>query len=272
MRRKAQEPGLLRFFVFESRWRCRPRGFPPDIPTAFAVARATHGNRQRASRPAPARVFRQVDQHRATTRGASAVEVETVVADHHQLRRRHVPASGDAQQAIRVRLGPRLAAPEDVLAGEAAAQADRFEGDQRQLVVVAGQDAQAHAAPLQLAHQFQCARRRPRGLGQGALVFEQPGVLGRRLGLGQGGEVQQDVVLLGDVQRSADRREVVHGPGQGAVHVEHPVADVGQPHAQSSRLRIRPSWLDEATSWPLWLKMLPRTKPRALPAQGLSMA
>ena len=271
MRRKRRSLASCAF-RFGSRWRCRPRGFPPDIPTAFAVARATHGNRQRASRPAPARVFRQVDQHRATTRGASAVEVETVVADHHQLRRRHVPASGDAQQAIRVRFGPRLAAPEDVLGGEAAAQADRFEGDQRQLVVVAGQDAQAHAAPLQLAHQFQCARRRPRGLGQGALVFEQPGVLGRRLGLGQGGEVQQDVVLLGDVQRSADRREVVHGPGQGAVHVEHPVADVGQPHAQSSRLRIRPSWLDEATSWPLWLKMLPRTKPRALPAQGLSMA
>ena len=179
-------------------------------------------------------VFRQVDQHRATTRGASAVEVETVVADHHQLRRRHVPASGDAQQAIRVRLGPRLA-PEDVLGGEAAAQADRFEGDQRQLVVVAGQDAQAHAAPLQLAHQFQCARRRPRGSARARSCSSSQGVLGRRLGLGQGGEVQQDVVLLGDVQRSADRREVVHGPGQGAVHVEHPVADVGQPHAQSSR-------------------------------------
>lgn len=50
-------PAKALFSFSGSRWRCRPRGFPPDIPTAFAVARATHGNRQRASRPAPARGF-----------------------------------------------------------------------------------------------------------------------------------------------------------------------------------------------------------------------
>src|SRR3546814_7234720 len=81
----------------------------------------------------------------------------------------------------------------------------------------------------------------------------------------------EEVVLLGDCQRTADRGEIVHGDGQGAVHVEHPVTDLGDLHIQSSRTRISPSCATEATSWPWRLKMLPRAKPRALPAQGLSM-
>ncbi|KAG0754304.1 hypothetical protein G6F22_021065 [Rhizopus arrhizus] len=38
----------------------------------------------------------------------------------------------------------------------------------------------------------------------------------------------EDVFLGGELQRAADRREVMHGYRQRAVHVEHPVPDRGQ--------------------------------------------
>lgn len=81
-------------------------------------------------------------------------------------------------------------------------------------------------------------------------------MLGCRLGRRQSGQVLQNILLLGDPQRSLDRRKIMHRLGQGAVHVKHPVPPLGQTqrrtnrHFQSSRTRVRPSWATEATSWP----------------------
>src|SRR5690606_34542396 len=100
-----------------------------------------------------------------------------------------------------------------------------------------------------------------------ALVLQQPGMLGRRLLGRQRRQVGEDVVLLRDAQRLANGGEIMHRHGEGAVHVEHPVAHAAKAHAQSWRWRIKPSWHDEATNWPARLKILPRAKPRALPAQ-----
>src|SRR5690606_35831112 len=107
-------------------------------------------------------------------------------------------------------------------------------------------------------------------VGQLAFMLHQPGTLACRFIGRQRGEVMKNVVFQRDIQRTLDRHEVMHGDGQGAVHVEHPVARVLQYHFQSSRTRIRPSCATEATSSPARLKMLPRAKPRAPPLQGLS--
>ncbi|MCY1382678.1 hypothetical protein D9M69_707220 [compost metagenome] len=81
-------------------------------------------------------------------------------------------------------------------------------------------------------------------------MLQQPGMLGRRFVRWQGCQVGEDVVLGRDIQRHPDSGKIVHGHGQGAVHVEHPVAQLAQAHAQSLRWRIRPSWHDDATSCP----------------------
>ncbi|MNJ75745.1 hypothetical protein D3C77_728920 [compost metagenome] len=60
-------------------------------------------------------------------------------------------------------------------------------------------------------------------------------MLGRRFVRWQGRQVGEDVVLGRDVQRHANGGEIVHGHGQGAVHVEHPIAHLAQAHAQSLR-------------------------------------
>src|SRR3990167_11434674 len=82
----------------------------------------------------------------------------------------------------------------------------------------------------------------------------------------------ENVLVQRDFQGALDGFEIMHGHGQGAVHVEHPVAAVLPAHFQSSRRRVRPSWATEATNWPARLKMLARENPRAVPVQGLSMA
>ncbi|MNT99552.1 hypothetical protein D3C72_2424270 [compost metagenome] len=66
-------------------------------------------------------------------------------------------------------------------------------------------------------------------------MFQQPGVLGRGLGGRQSRQVGKDIVRLRNLQRLLDRRKIVHGDGQGAVHVEHPVANLLQAHCQSLR-------------------------------------
>ncbi|MNO80961.1 hypothetical protein D3C76_721840 [compost metagenome] len=195
-------------------------------------------------------VFRQVDQRRTRARSAAAFEVETVITDHHHLRRLDLPLSGQAQQAVAAGFRLRLATTEDVVGDEAIAQADGLQGQQRQFVGIAGQDAEAAVSLVQRPHQFHRA-----GSGSGkqcqlTLVRQQPGMLGRRLILRQCRQVAEDVLFLRDAQGALDRRKVVHGQGQGAVHVEHPVADVTEPHSQSLRWRIRPSWVVDATSWP----------------------
>ena len=103
-------------------------------------------------------------------------------------------------------------------------------------------------------------------------MFQQPGMLGGGFLCRKGRQMGQDVVFGGNVQRFADGGKIVHGDRQGAVHVKHPMTNVVQVHAQSLRWRISPSWHDDATSCPARLKILPREKPRALPAQGLSIA
>ena len=170
-----------------------------------------------------------------------------------------------------MRLGRCLVATEDVFGEKAVTHAHRLQRHQCQFVGIAGQHAEAAAALAQRMQQLAGAFGRACGIGQLALVLQQPGTLGRRFVGRQRGQVMEDVVLLGNLQGAADRGEIVHGDGQGAVHVEHPVPYLGDRHIQSSRTRIRPSCATEATSSPWRLKMLPRAKPRALPAQGLSM-
>ena len=77
--------------------------------------------------------------------------------------------------------------------------------------------------------------RRFRTEGQVPLVLQQPRMLGSGFIGRQCGEVGQDVGFGRNRQGYANRRKVVHGHGQGAVHVEHPVTHVGQAHAQSLR-------------------------------------
>ncbi len=105
----------------------------------------------------------------------------------------------------------------------------------RQLAGIAREDAEPIAAPCQLTHQLDRARRRLRGQRQFAFVLQQPGMLGRRHLRRQRGEVAENVVLQRNLQRTLDRREVMHRQGQGAVHVEHPMADLRKAHAQSLR-------------------------------------
>ena len=78
---------------------------------------------------------------------------------------------------------------------------------------------------LRLAY---AAQPRPEGIAQAFVIGR--GFIGR-----EGGEVGQDVVFRRDRQCHANCREVMHGHRQGAVHVEHPVAYIGQAHAQSLR-------------------------------------
>src|SRR5471032_3036558 len=101
---------------------------------------------------------------------------------------------------------------------------------------------------------------------------KQPRVLGCRHVRRQSRQVREDVVLGRNLQGHANRRKIMHGDREGAVHVKHPMLDVRQAHAQSLRWRIKPSWVTEATSCPARLYTLPREKPRELPAHGLSMA
>ena len=54
-------------------------------------------------------------------------------------------------------------------------------------------------------------------------------------GGGQRRQVREDVVFWRNRQGHANRREVMHRHGQGAVHVEHPVTHFSQTHAQSLR-------------------------------------
>jgi len=115
---------------------------------------------------------------------------------------------------------------------------------------IAGEHAETAIALAQRLQQLERPCGRARRAGQLALVVEQPGALGRGLLGRQRGQVVKDVVAFGNLQRAADRREVVHGDGQGAVHVEHPVTRTGEVHIQSSRTRIKPSCATEATSWP----------------------
>ncbi len=103
-------------------------------------------------------------------------------------------------------------------------------------------------------------------------MLQQPGMLGRSFISRQRRQVGEDVVFGRNRQGHADRREVMHGNRQRAVHVEYPVTNLGQAHAQSLRWRIKPSWVTEATSCPARLNTLPREKPREFPAHGLSMA
>ena len=120
----------------------------------------------------------------------------------------------------------------------------------RQLLSVTRQHAQAVTTGGQVAHQLDCARRWRGSQCQFALMLQQPGMLGGRFVSGQAVEVGQDVVFGRDAQCLTNRRKVMHGEGQGAVHVEHPMLDVLECHAQSLRWRIRPSCVTEATSLP----------------------
>ncbi len=97
-------------------------------------------------------------------------------------------------------------------------------------------------------------------------------MFGRRHLGGQCRQVGEDVVLGRNLQGYADGREIMHSHREGAVHIEDPVLNVRQAHAQSLRWRISPSWVTDATNCPARLNTLPREKPRELPAHGLSMA
>ena len=126
-------------------------------------------------------IVRQVDQYAPGAGGAGAVEVEAVVTDHHHLARLHLPARRQMQQASGMRLGRRLVAADHIVRLETVAQADGVQGQQRQLVGVAGEDAEASAAPVQMAHQLDGTGSGHRAKRQLAFVLQQPGVLGRGL-------------------------------------------------------------------------------------------
>ncbi|MCY1180411.1 hypothetical protein D9M73_208530 [compost metagenome] len=132
-------------------------------------------------------------------------------------------------------LGWRFVTAQHILFGKTVGNADGLQGDMRQLAGIACEDAQAIAAPGQFPHQLHRALGRARSHGQVAFMFEQPGMLSRRLIGRQCRQVREDIVLGGNTQGLADGGKIVHGHGQGAVHVEHPVANVGQAHAQSLR-------------------------------------
>ncbi|MNZ68075.1 hypothetical protein D3C78_863350 [compost metagenome] len=134
-----------------------------------------------------------------------------------------------------MRLGRRIIATQHILQRKAVGQANGLQRDMCQLPGIARENAQAITAPGQLAHQFHRTRCRLRTEGQVPLMLQQPGMFGCGLIGWQRGEVGQDVVFGRDRQRHANRREVVHGHRQGAVHVEHPVTHFGQAHAQSLR-------------------------------------
>ncbi|MNL17455.1 hypothetical protein D3C87_1385500 [compost metagenome] len=126
-------------------------------------------------------------------------------------------------------------ATEHILHREAVRQADRLQRDMRQLASIARKNAQAITTPSQFTHQFDGAHGRFRTQRQVPLMLQQPRMFGRRFIGRQRGEVSENVVFSRDRQRHANGREVMHGDGQGAVHVEHPMAHVGEAHAQSLR-------------------------------------
>ncbi|CNK12869.1 Uncharacterised protein [Mycobacterium tuberculosis] len=120
----------------------------------------------------------------------------------------------------------RIITPQHILDGKAVRQANRLKGDVRQLPRIAGQNTQAITPPSQLTYQLYRAFGSDRTQRQLALVFQQPRMLGRRHIHRQRGEVSENVVLRRNVQGLTNRRKIMHGHRQGAVHVEHPVLNV----------------------------------------------
>ena len=187
------------------------------------------------------RVIRQVHQHRPRPRCSTAIQIKTVIADHHHVTGRHLPGFGQFQQTAGMWFRWCFVATQHILNREAVSQADRLQRHVRQLTRIARENAEAITARMQVAHQLHRAGGRGRAQRQIAFVLEQPGMLGRCFIRWQCSEMGEDVVLWRNRQRHANRRKVMHGDGQRAVHVEHPMANRGQAHAQSLRWRIRPS-------------------------------
>ena len=148
------------------------------------------------------------------------------VADHRNDAEAFAAAMGDWRARLLKLDGYDPEITEDGRLGKALTQTNHLQRQLGQRQGIARQDAQLATAPIQGLHQFTGARRRLRGQGQFALMSQEPGMLGRRLILRQLRQVGEDVVLLGDVQSTLDRRKVVNCQGQGAVHVEHPVLAV----------------------------------------------
>ena len=127
------------------------------------------------------RVFRQVDQHAARPGSAGAFQVKAVIAHHHQLARCNLPGASEMQQATRIRLGRRLVTANHVRHGKAVVQTDGAQGQQRQFMGVAGENAKPATTPAQLAHQLNRPGGWLRSQSQFTLMLQQPGMLGRRL-------------------------------------------------------------------------------------------
>ena len=159
---------------------------------------------------------------------------------HHQhRRRRHAPALRQMQQPARMRLGrcpsrPRMSSAENSRpcpppAGSPAPVRGHCGSARR-----GGSRARA-------AHAAARGRLRP-GVRRRRVRVRAPAAARLAAASSAGSAaVMEDVVLRGNLQGAADRGEIVHGDGQGAVHVEHPVPHLGDLHIQSSRTRIRPS-------------------------------
>ena len=101
-----------------------------------------------------------------------------------------------------MRLGRRLVAANDLGRRKAVSQADNLQGQQGQRLGVAGQYAKLAAARAQRTNQLDSPRRGLRSPCQQLFVVMQPGMLGCRLDRRQSGQVLQNILLLGDPQRS----------------------------------------------------------------------
>src|SRR5690606_41851119 len=93
---------------------------------------------------------------------------------------------------------------------------------QRHRLQVAREYPQPRATAVQLADRFRRPRRRLHLAGQAQLDVVETGIELVALGNRQTPQMLENILLGGDAQLPADRREVMLGDGQGSVQIEKP--------------------------------------------------